>query len=280
MSLLDRQGFFYTVVLVGALAVCVLFRVRRVDLLAGAFAAASAMLLYNVAIGPAIVHAVNGYWPGLDYQKLPATALVTDARYTLASLELVAETARIMLGSFPAWVYVLGAGGGLVIAFGRRPRHRDSALGSRGGALRTRPWMLPCLLLLLVASSQVLMFALMILRHPPVYEWPDHRLWYYPLPYQAVLLFGMAMLLGKGLIRGGHKQVWAVNLLLVVVVIGNISHWRDYRRAMLRSPWFPTVYYQSGALKHSLRDRRPAPYLNREYGGFYEFCVRRLPAKR
>jgi hypothetical protein len=35
----------------------------------------------------------------------------------------------------------------------------------------------------------VLMFSLMIARHPPVYEWRHHRLWYYPLTFQITLAF-------------------------------------------------------------------------------------------
>lgn len=136
--------------------------------------------------------------------------------------------------------------------------------------------MLPALLIGLAIGSQVVMFTLMILRHQPVHEWPDHRLWYYPLPYQAFLLFGMALLVGR-LVSRDKRRVLAVNVTLIVVIIGNIASWRGHRDTLLQSPWFPTVYSQSAALKESLRDRRPAPDLNKSFRGFYEYCVRRMP---
>ncbi len=45
------------------------------------------------------------------------------------------------------------------------------------------------------AFAQVLMFAGMIARHPPLWEHYDHRFWYYPLPFQALLLVILTALL-------------------------------------------------------------------------------------
>jgi len=282
MSLLDRQGFFYTVVLAVALGACFMFRRPCLDLLAGAVAAIWAMLLYNLAIGPAIIHAVNGYWPSFEYQQLPAVVLLTEPHHLREAAELVVGSTRVLLGSFPIWAYLVGAAAWLLIMgiadqkSGDRNRESDTAesvVWKQG----SRTWVLPIVLCTVAVASQVLMFALMIVRHPQVYAWPDHRLWYYPLPYQAALLFGLTLLVGYVVRHGGARRVLAVNVVLVLMVVGNITSWREHRGGMLRSPWFPTVYYQSAALKESLRDRRPALDLNRSYEGFYEFCVRRLP---
>jgi hypothetical protein len=40
-------------------------------------AAVVLMVLYNVVLGPAIVTYINGYWPSLEYQNLPAAHLLT-----------------------------------------------------------------------------------------------------------------------------------------------------------------------------------------------------------
>ncbi len=276
LSLLDRQGFFYTVVLLAALLFVAVFRRNCLDLLSGAFLATCLMVLYNVAIGPWIIHQVNGYWPSFHYQRLStATLLAEPSRFMRQAIELLSQSARVLLGSFPIWVYAVGAGVCLAV----------TALGSPSVSSQSRTWLMvakrymwPALLIAVVVASQVVMFALMILRHQPVYDWPDHRLWYYPLPYQAVLLFGMTLLVGR-VLRRDKQRVVVVNFVLAIVVIGNVSSWREHRDVLLRSPWFPTVDHQSVLLKKSLRDRTPAPDLNKAYGGFYEYCVRRMPAR-
>ena len=84
--------------------------------------------------------------------------------------------------------------------------------------------------------------------------------------------------------REGEAQV-AVGVVRVLVVlaaitVSNVLHWDDYRRAQLRSRWFPVVYAQTTALKESLADGRPRPSLSPEYLALYEVCLRLSPALR
>jgi hypothetical protein len=57
-----------------------------------------------------------------------------------------------------------------------------------------------------------------------------------------------------------------INALLVAAILSNVARWPDHHRMMIRSRWFPTVYYQSEILKSSLRERRLSPSLNVEFG--------------
>jgi hypothetical protein len=124
-----------------------------------------------------------------------------------------------------------------------------------------------------VLAGHVLMFALMILRHPPVFEWRDHRLWYYPIAFQITATFCLLAAVNRCMVRGCSAGV--VNLALVLMIATNVAHWADYRKAMLLSRWFPIVHEQSDVLKRSLHERRAYPSLNLEYGVFYKYLSTR-----
>jgi hypothetical protein len=262
MSLLDRQGFFYAVVglaiLLGHAAIA---RGRRDVALAGA-AAVMAMILYNLVLAPLIVLRVNAYTPSFQYQQVPLNGLLTDPAYWWRAGELALQAVSVLAGSLPYWLWAGVAVASLILAL-------------RGG--RGRTFALTCGFVVL---AQVVMFAAMIARHPPVYEWEDHRLWYYPLPFQALLATIMVVLLSRILATGGMTRTLAVNVLLAAAVASNVSHWDDYRAVQLRSRWFPTVYHQTSALKDSLKEGRPRLFLNPEYAGFYDFCLTLSPALR
>jgi len=282
MSLLDRQGFFYTLVISAGLVVFYLFRRTRVDLLAGACAASCFMLLYNLLIGPIIIQSINGYWPSFEYQRLSAPALFSDSRYGIGAVKLLMQSSSSMLGSLPLWGYGLAAVTATLAWHSGRNGDRQSTAfrWPDWRMVHKSSWSLTGVLVALAVGSQVLMLALMILRHPPVFDWPDHRLWYYPLPWQTVVLFGMVLAVHWLLAGASKKRIVAVNLLLIIIIISNVANWSQHRRVMLHSPWFPGVYIQSRALKYSLRERTPAPYLDREYRALYDFCVRRMPAEK
>ena len=120
---------------------------------------------------------------------------------------------------------------------GWRPRRKDF------------PWMF-------VVLSQVVLFALMIARHPPVFDYADHRVWYYPMTLQALCLVGAVVFLERLLAGATSTRVWAVNVILAVAIIGNVASWDDYLRMQLRSRWFPVMYEQNLALKASFADGR------------------------
>jgi hypothetical protein len=130
----------------------------------------------------------------------------------------------------------------------------------------------------MLALGEIVLVSLMIVRHPPVYDYYDHRIWYYPLPLQAMVL-GLLIVLAKEMLTQTVRRS-TVALVLLVVVVSNVAHWDDYRRAQLRSRWFPVVHAQTSALKASLADGRARPSLSPEYGALYEVCLRLSPALR
>jgi hypothetical protein len=261
MSLLDRQGFFYAVIMLAGLTLWYRARGGRRDLLHGSIAAIALMMLYNFLLAPFIVKQVNGYWPSFEYQKLDALHLIGHPLHLVQALRLMAQGAQIVLGSFPGWVY---AGVAVLLLLSSARHAREIALRDRFRQPGVR-------LVCLVVGSQILMFGLMIVRHPPIWDFHDHRLWYYPLPFQILVLFGVMLLIAAvaGRLRGASAV--AVNAVLVAMIVGNILGWPAYRRVMLASKWLPGVHAQSALLKQSFEQQRPADDLTPDYRALYDF---------
>ena len=263
MSLLDRQGFFLALIGFGVLLLDAVFWGGRRDVAAGAAAAIVAMVLYNLVGAPFIVESLNGYRPSFEYQRIPMGSLA-DPRLWLRAGWLLLQAASVLLGGMPVWIVAcLVAGAGLWAIVRRSAVSRKATL-----------------LYAAVALGHLVMFAGMVARHPPIYAYADHRLWYYPLPFQALLLAGIAVAFGLGATGWSRARVAALNLVLAAVVVANVTQWDGYRTSQLRSRWFPTVYEQSDALKSSLADTRPAWYLTPEYRAFYQFCLSVSPVFR
>jgi hypothetical protein len=268
MSLLDRPGFYYTLIMfAGLLAVWWRRRVGA-DLVAGAFLAIAVTTLYNLVAAPALIRAINGYSPSFDYQRVPLRTLAAmPVTFLARGTELTFDTMRIFAGSFPHWTYVAA----LVLALAMHRRWISVAALSRNR--------FGIAVVAFVLGAQVVMTSLMILRHPPIFEYPDHRLVYYPLPVQPILLLGMALAADR-LLRHGVAGRRTIAIALAALIAGNVLHWRGHRDVALAAPWFPIVYGQSTALKSSLRDRVPSPELDEEYRNFYDFAVTRLPPRQ
>jgi hypothetical protein len=259
MSAFDRQGFFYLVVLTGALAVHSLVRRRGAAMALGAAAATLASAAYNYRLGPWLIHAVNGYWPRFNYQRMPVRKLA-DPSYYLKAAELLPGYAATLFGGFPLGIFAIAAALALV-AWLRlwRPRAEPVRAGGR--------WLGPAFVALFLAS-QVVMFAAMIMRYPQVYNWADHRLWYYPWPFQATLAFGLLAGLHAIWARTSLRGRRGVDLVLVLLAAANVAQWPRHREISLHSDWFPKIHDQTDRLKASLRDGKADPRL---YGAYREF---------
>ena len=267
-SLLDRQGFFYSLMAVGWTGLQMIRRRSDRDLFVAALAGTVVTALYNVQLAPLIVHAVNGYWPDFRYQQIP---LIDAARSPLRfwhATVLLLESAHVLLGSAPWWAY--GVAGAALWAIGRHDRGGAPAPSASDVSTRGMVWAIAS-----IVGFHVLMFSLMIVRHPPVYEWRDHRLWYYPLTFQITLAFCLLAAAAHAAQRARPALTVLINALLVAAILSNVARWPDHYRMMIRSRWFPTVYYQSEILKSSLRERRLSPSLNVEFGALYEFLADR-----
>jgi len=263
MCAFDRQGFFYLVVFGAALfLVWAVHRVGAVLGLAVATAAASG-IAYNYAIGPWLIHAVNGYWPRFNYQRMPLRKLV-DPGYYLKAAELLPGYTATLFGGFPLWLFaaILGL---TLLAWVRLWREEPEA-----PTAARKPYArgLGPALLILFASSQVFMFAAMIMRYPQVYDWADHRLWYYPWPFQAILAFGLLIALDSVWLRTDRGAQRLMNAALIVLAVANLVQWPRHREISLHSDWFPKIHDQTERLKSSLRQGRADPQL---YGAYREF---------
>jgi hypothetical protein len=264
MSLLDRQGFFYAVLGLGVLIVLAISTPGGWRVAAAAAAAVAFMIVYNAALGPMLVERINGYVPNAEYQQLPLGNLLTDPAIVLHALQLLAQAGATFFGGMPVWLF------GAVLA-----------LAAAWVVIRRRP--VPRTTLILVAMlvlGEIALASLMIVRHPPVYDYYDHRVWYYPLPLQAMLLALLIVVFSTLAAKWSGRQTAVALALLAAMVVSNVLHWSDYRRAQLRSRWFPVVYAQTVALKESLADGRPRPSLSPEYLALYDVCLRLSPALR
>ena len=261
MSLLDRQGFFYAVAATAAVAVhAVVFGGRR-DVLVGCAAAVAVMVAYNLLIAPLLVERINGYSPSFEYQRVPWKSIFQDHQIFAQAGTLVLQAVALLAGGLPTWVVgMLMAAASVWLLVRRRLRLA-----------------LACFL---VVAMQIVLSALMIARHPPIYVSYDHRVWYYPLPFQALLVALLICLIGRVAPRWNSLRVATISLALAALVVANVLSWNDYRRAQLRSLWFPRVYMQNLALKASFEDGRPRPAMSPEYLAFYEFWRARVPALR
>jgi hypothetical protein len=261
MSLLDRQGFFYAVLGLGVVIVLAVTGTSQWPVALAGAAAVGFMMFYNAVLGPFLVERINGYVPNAEYQQLPLGDLLVNPTIVLHAGELLLQAGAALFGGLPLWVF----GGALALA---------------GGwvVIRRRVSRTSMILAAMLALGEIVLVSLMIVRHPPVYDYYDHRIWYYPLPLQAMVL-GLLIVLAKEMLTQTVRRS-TVALVLLVVVVSNVAHWDDYRRAQLRSRWFPVVHAQTSALKASLADGRARPSLSPEYGALYEVCLRLSPALR
>jgi hypothetical protein len=259
-SAFDRQGFFYVVVLTGALGLTWAVRRGTLALALGAAAASLASVAYNYRIGPWLIETVNGYRPRFNYQRIPVAKLLDPSYYEKVA-ELLPGYAATLFGGFPTWIFAMIATGAAVGWL------RVRGLPPPEVAPRSARWLGPSLLALFLLS-QVFMFAAMLTRYPQVYDWADHRIWYYPWPLQAILAFGVLVALDAVWARlrlGGRRVVEAG---LVVLAVANVVQWPRHREVSLHSDWFPKIHDQTRRLETSLRSGAADSGL---YGAYREF---------
>jgi hypothetical protein len=262
MSLIDRQGLFYPLALAGCLALAWVRTRRGLSLALGALAAAAVWAVYNYALGPWIIHAVNGYWPEFRFQRLRPGRLM-QAHPWLAAVDLLGDWTSVLLGGLPPSLLAAAAVvAGAAWVWHRRRRRRLLALGLAVAAAGV--------------AGQVGMVAIMVQRHEPV-TWADHRLWYYPLPYQALVVFLLLWALDRRAARGEGILPRILPVALAALVIVNVAQWPEKRLLMQTQPAFAEELRSSRILARSFDAGHADPALAGDHRRFYFECLDRFP---
>jgi hypothetical protein len=261
MSLLDHEGLFYLLVLALVLA-AVWVRTRRDSAPAlGAAAAALAWLAYSQALGPWIIHRVNGYWPDMGFQHLQPGGLLDPAPWTKAA-SILGDWTSVLLGGLPPCA--------LAVALAA-----SAAVGAWRARGSPRRFLLAAAVVLAAALAQLTMVAIMVKRHPPM-TWTGNRLWYYPLPYQVLVTFGLLMGAERLARRGGSWRR-LLPVALGALVVANVARWPELAQSMHEEPAFAEQQRRSTLLVRSLRGRVADPLLDENYRRFYFECLDRFP---
>jgi hypothetical protein len=259
---LHRQGLFYVLALAGCLALAWARSRRGLSLALGALAAAVAWAAYNYALGPWIINAVNGYWPEFRFQRLRPARLLQPHPW-LAAVDLLGDWSSVLLGGLPPLALAAAAAAGAA-AWAWRNRHRRGflvlGLWLGGGA----------------AAGQVAMVAIMVQRHEPV-TWADHRLWYYPLPYQALVAFSLLWALDRWAAGGNGSLPRVIRFALAALVVANVAQWPEKRLVMQSEPAFAQELRGSLLLSSALEGTHADPLLAGDHRRFYFECLDRFP---
>ncbi len=238
MSLLDRQGFFFLLC-----ALCIVLppwlcdRARLNRLLACIVATVLLATLYNLILGPVLIRTISGYWPSFEYQRIPLWTALTAPEIHWRAVQILSEQARLFLGSggWPVSILLISAG-----AVYRLRRRRSS---SDGVAL---------LCLGLVAALLHLLVALMVFRHPPVFDIPDHHYWYYFLTLQVVFFLLLVFYLEWLELPDVRWIRIATVSLLVALAANNVRQYDTVRELVIRSSWFGESYRQTRLIVEAL----------------------------
>lgn len=229
LSFADRQGFFFLLAIIALAAVYWFFRRGKVaaQVVLLLVAVLGLELIYFFWIAPAFTRAFFGYDTDFSFNRMPLGELASKpAFFAGKALALLGDTIRFMWGGRSQGIAAVFAGAVMVWLF-----VRDSQRGWWRNGIPLSGY------IFLSFGATWAMYALMILRHPPLL-WPDMHLVYYWLPTSALLLLGTAFIAGAWIARPEHplQRVTTVTALLACV-FGNVAalpgHWRTFAHGHL-----------------------------------------------
>jgi hypothetical protein len=211
LSLLDRQGFFFAITAIPLLAALALSTARadpsrRALALAacGCAAAVVAAIAYDVVLAPLLIRALNGIEADFFYQRLPVLEVVYRPTHLAEGGRWLFEQASFFVGGSSAirgGTFLLAAVAALALVARERAKAAAVALSS--------------------LAAFLLMFAIMIFRHPPLL-WDDVKRGYYGIPFAVFLLFGVTLAAGRARVHLGRRSR-LVELGLGVWLAANVA---------------------------------------------------------
>lgn len=236
MSVSDPQGFYYLVVATAIVTMLWLAAITRsapgldnhLRIIVTSLYAIAAAMFYNRIGGPMLIHWANGYWPNFSFQELPIGDLFAGKTFVSSAWGMFRAQTSGFFGNAPFVIVALTV---TIACVGSAWRRRSTDV---------------LIVWLATSVSLVMLLALMILRHPPVYLIPDHSFWYYTLTIHVVFLFCVTLLLSS---LGGVRGVWekvGLYLLLLLMIGNNVRHYPAERTAMINSArYFKGQYARS-----------------------------------
>jgi hypothetical protein len=270
-GLLDRQGFIYTLGGSVIVALHVFWTGRLKDVLLGLVAATGILVAYNYLLGPLIIHGLNGYWPNFSYQRIPLPDASTLVVYAILGAKMLVENVALLAsGSFALGALLIGLLIAVFLLSGGVTSRRWWSLSEAQVRLAFQPDRRIVAYYALGFGIQVVMFALMIARHPYVYAYLDHRYWYYTLPFVMTVLFGVVQAFDAVIPRRTAAIMPAIRGLLVMMIVGNLAFMPLRRHVMETGKWFKGVSEQSAALERSLDSGKPDASLDVDYRRFFD----------
>lgn len=251
MSFADRQGFYFLLCAIG----CMAFewwrsraRVARDSLLL-LLAVLAVGLVYFFWLAPALTRQFWGYDSDFSFNKLPMHELYAQpVRFATQAGELLLQTIGFTVGAIPRWLAAillvgLFALAGMADIRGRSWR-RQLPLSLLLGGLLVALWM---------------MYALMILRHPPLL-WDEIRRVYYWIPTSALIVLALGVGAGVWSARQpGVKPMLAA--LFAVLVVGNVLALPGHRRVLSAGALHESIS-TSREMRHMLMHGRDSAYLD------------------
>jgi hypothetical protein len=277
LGLVDRQGFAHSL-MVGGLFIGYSFVFRRGGYLLGFAPIVGSVLatIYDVWLGPQIIHAVNGYWPDLKFQRFSSDELLKNPMIHLQAAEFMTWSIFHALGGWVMGSIMLGALVVGVIVTGRWKE--NAAEGTRRSLLLQAVFLIG--ITCAVTAGISLSFAAMILRMEAIHTLFSPRLYYYPTSIHAWLLFGVTV--GVTTILSHHdRRTHVLTLGALVMTIGaNLFSWHQDDAALKNCSWFSSVRADSRYLQDSLREGRPHPAMDLGYAKLFEKIENLAPDMR
>lgn len=264
MSLADRQGFFYLLTTLLTLTLLWMAAVgrgaadaaNRLKVAAACAGAALAALAYGYVVAPWMVASTTG-----NHVTLSQEQSFTNLNWTLLShgFEIFRAQVRYVFGNAPFIALVATAVLGVALGLWR---HYSKPGASLKRLVTNDVLIVSCV----VPSALILLWALMLLYHPPIYYVPDHTLYYYPLTGSAILVFGVTLILARFDWARLPVAKHIVHAVLIAMIVSNVLHYDGQRRILIESSYFNEQYNRSRQILadaddaragQSMRGRRP-----------------------